>query len=133
MIDGARVQDFAARQGRIAARWGVSDCSIRLGDWTREAAGIDAAAPVRGTYDSALTCARLLRREGGLDRLVARLMAGAGFCPTDEHDLPGVGAVGVIGLPGRLFHQWGASATARTGSCSAGMASTGIAPPRWTR
>lgn len=102
------VAAFVAREERRPAVWGVSDCSLRLGDWTREAVGIDAAAGLRGTYNTALECARLLRRAGGLVAVVDGLAERADFRRTDISSMPGVGAVGVVGEPGRLFHQWGA-------------------------
>lgn len=50
-------------------------------------------ASVRGAYDSHLTCARFLRRQGGLIALAKREMASSGLTETEA---PQCGDVGII-------------------------------------
>ncbi|MCC0806502.1 hypothetical protein FPV16_09770 [Methylobacterium sp. W2] len=73
--------------------WGRCDCSLWPCDWIAGEVRIDPAAHLRGTYHDALSCARLLKREGGLPALAASLAVTAGLARTAD---PVPGDVGVI-------------------------------------
>ena len=61
-----------------------------------ERRGVDPAFFIRGAYESAEECRALLKREGGLVRLVSRSMADAGLTTTSE---PRLGDVGIVTAP----------------------------------
>lgn len=56
-IDCKRNEPFA---------WGVNDCCLFGADWIQLCTGLDPAATLRGTYDSALSGVRVLENHGGL-------------------------------------------------------------------
>jgi hypothetical protein len=56
-IDRKRNEPFA---------WGVNDCCLFGADWIQLCTGLDPAATLRGTYDSALSGVRVLENHGGL-------------------------------------------------------------------
>jgi hypothetical protein len=62
--------------------WGAVDCCFWAGDWIMAATGRDPLAPYRGTYDSALGAARLIKGRGGLVEMVGAEMQNLGFEPT---------------------------------------------------
>lgn len=46
--------------------WGQQDCCLFACDWILEATGLDLAADFRGTYDSAISAARVLKTHNGV-------------------------------------------------------------------
>jgi hypothetical protein len=74
---------FLLRSAALPFVWGERDCSLWPAEWIAERRGVDPAASLRGRYDTALGCARLLRREGGLARLASRLAADVGLHETN--------------------------------------------------
>jgi hypothetical protein len=54
---------------------------------------------LRGTYDSALTCARILRDAGGLPALATQIAARAGLLTTDAPEAGDVGLVEFLNAP----------------------------------
>jgi len=50
--------------------WGENDCALFTCDWIIILTGADCAAELRGRYRTALGASRLLRRFGGLERLI---------------------------------------------------------------
>ncbi|WP_420604468.1 DUF6950 family protein [Methylobacterium sp.] len=73
--------------------WGARDCSLWVADWIAIETGRDPVARFRGTYSCARSCARALRREGGLPALASRIAVEAGLTETTA---PSPGDVGVI-------------------------------------
>ena len=78
--------------------WGETDCVLILADWWRLNRGVDLAADLRGTYATAEECRAVLERHGGVLRLVARRLAGAGAERTSE---PDPGDIGVLRYDGK--------------------------------
>lgn len=75
--------------------WGVSDCLLTVADAIEAVTGVDLAAKIRGTYDSEIGAAKLLRRrrmktvEDALAKLLpetGRLMAQRGDVGTIERE-----------------------------------------------
>lgn len=72
-------------------QWGAADCCAAACDVFEALHGIDPLAPLRGTYNSAIGAARLIRTWGGFSAIADALAAGAGLGI-------GQGATGEIGL-----------------------------------
>ena len=51
--------------------WGVNDCCLFAADWVLRRTGVDPAEALRGRYDSESGAQALLRRKGGLARVVS--------------------------------------------------------------
>lgn len=104
--------EFLATAARTPFQWGVFDCSLMLADWVKVRRGFDPAAHLRGRYRTALGCARVLRREGGVLGVVRACAAIAGL---DEARTPCAGDVGVVAAitadPRRQGSQVGAICT----------------------
>lgn len=49
-----------------AFAWGINDCCLFGANWIQLCTGLDPAATLRGTYDSALSGVRVLENHGGL-------------------------------------------------------------------
>ena len=88
-----RLRAYLAEGARLPFVWGLRDCVPWACGWVAQERGFDPLAAVRGSYDSRLSCARLLRRQGGLLSLALREMAAAGFA---EISAPRSGDVGII-------------------------------------
>ena len=56
--------------------WGTMDCVMWATGAVAALRGVDPMAHLRGTYDSAAGAARILKAEGGMERLLDRAMAG---------------------------------------------------------
>ncbi len=83
--------------------WGETDCTLITSDWLSVRYGIDPLARYRGTYATALECARLVRRKGGLTRLLDTALCGAGMTRVASPEREDVGIVSVRGgVRGRL-------------------------------
>lgn len=78
--------------------WGQSDCTASACAVFAALHGVDPLQPLRGTYDSPITAARMIRRAGGMLSLGRRLARVAGLRPCGE--VPG--AIGVLRNDGRL-------------------------------
>lgn len=85
--------EFLRDSAATPFRWGASDCCLFPSDWIRARTGIDAAAPLRGRYGTAFGAFRHIAKRGGFEKMVADLMAAAGFTRTES---PEPGDVGVI-------------------------------------
>lgn len=70
------------------------DCAQGLvAGWVRLRTGLDVAAPWRGRYSTSLGCYRLVRKSGGLVKLMSEALAPAGYSITNS---PSVGDVGAV-------------------------------------
>jgi hypothetical protein len=74
-------------------QWGVSDCCLAPSDWMLAKRGVDPAAPLRGQYSTMRGALRHIRRRGGFEAMVCKLMEEAGFSETTD---PKPGDVGVV-------------------------------------
>lgn len=74
---------------------GTHDCVLMACDWVKARTGTDPAAAWRGRYADRRGALRIIAQAGGMQPLVAGLMAGAGLEPTTD-PLPGDVAVVVI-------------------------------------
>lgn len=88
-----RLPEFFARAGLTPWAYGRHDCCLWLADWVLEQRGIDPAADLRGRYSTARGCARILKRAGGVAKIVGRCATIAGLAPTTD---PQPGDVGVV-------------------------------------
>lgn len=86
------LQDFLRSLAREPFVWGENDCALTIANWWREVHGEDPAAHLRGTYATQEECQRVLRREGGLPRIVQRIAASVG-APRTISPKPGDAAV----------------------------------------
>lgn len=75
---------------------GVWDCCLFPADWVQRVTGIDGAAPWRGRYHTRIGWLRILKRDGGIEGVLAKGAALAGLTETTE---PGRGDIGVARLP----------------------------------
>jgi hypothetical protein len=87
------VQGFVDEIAAAGWKYGERDCLLWLGEWARRNTGIDGGAPWRGRYKTALGCARVLKRSGGMRACIERGAALAGMIETIE---PKPGAVGLV-------------------------------------
>lgn len=76
-------------------QYGERDCLLWLADWAKRNTGKDGGAEWRGRYRTALGCARVLNRSGGMEACIERGAALAGMVETDS---PVVGAVGLVNV-----------------------------------
>lgn len=88
-----RLASFLERASLTRFEWGRWDCSLWLADWLVANGYTDPASHLRGRYETALGCARLLRDEGGLLAVVTACAEKAGLRRTYE---PRAGDVGVV-------------------------------------
>lgn len=89
----ALLPGFLDRTARTPFVWGEDDCSLFLANWLVALGRPDPALGLRGRYRTALGCARVLRREGGVRAVIARCARVAGLAPTRD---PSPGDPGVI-------------------------------------
>lgn len=101
----ARLEDFCERTNRLPLVWGLSDCSLLIADWALENGHDDAAAELRGAYDTEPGCRALLAARGGLLAVVGGCAAGLALTPLHE---PEFGAIAVIGSLANPDRQWSA-------------------------
>ena len=76
--------EFLDRMAAAGWQWGERDCLSWLGLWSKEITGIDGAAEWRGRYKTAIGCARLCRKSGGLWACIERGARAAGMVPVEE-------------------------------------------------
>jgi hypothetical protein len=88
----ARLMDVALHIAEQPWKWGESDCCTFACDVFREVYGIDPMADIRGTYNSALSAARLIESRGGMDINVRKTLRDAGLVPCEPRE----GALGVV-------------------------------------
>lgn len=84
---------FLERAARTPFDYGTFDCCLMPADWIWLKRGVDPAADLRGRYATAIGCARVLAREGGVLAVFARCVASVGLEPTTA---PLEGDVGVV-------------------------------------
>ena len=95
----ARLSAFLREGAGLPFVWGQRDCSLWPCEWIKAERGIDPAEALRGTYDTALACARIQRAAGGLPALAAALAARAGLLATDTPEAGDVGLVELADMP----------------------------------
>ncbi|HEY1630792.1 MAG TPA: hypothetical protein VGF56_05720 [Rhizomicrobium sp.] len=84
---------FLSRAAAKPFAFGSFDCLLFPADCVRDRLGVDPAAEWRGTYDSALGCERILRREGGVVAIMHKALAPLGVMRTQAPKPGDVGAV----------------------------------------
>jgi hypothetical protein len=84
--------------------WGQNDCALMLANWGIEYTGIDAAAHLRGTYDSPMSCLRVMRQYGGLEGV---LQSCADVIQWERRSEARPGDVGIIGCVALEPGPWG--------------------------
>jgi hypothetical protein len=101
----ADLDAFLAAHGARPHEWGATDCSLVLADWAIANGHGDAAAHLRGSYDSEDACQAIVAAAGGVLPLVAGCAAALALPPLGEAVR---GAIGVIGARAHPHRQWGA-------------------------
>ena len=89
---GAFLDDMAA----AGWQWGERDCLLWLGLWSREVTGIDGGADWRGRYRTALGCARVCNRSGGVEACIEKGALVAGMAPVSDLRAGDVGLVNAV-------------------------------------
>ncbi|KRE00085.1 hypothetical protein ASE63_08255 [Bosea sp. Root381] len=88
-----RLAAFMADGVRLPFVWRTRDCCAWPCAWVAAERGISPLVGVSARYRDELSCARLLRGEGGLLALARRVMSAAGL---EETGVPVLGDVGLI-------------------------------------
>lgn len=96
--------DWLAAYGARQWAWGRIDCSLMLAEWALANGWPDPAAGLRGTYGGPVSCARLVRRAGGLLALVGGRLDAIGL---RRAAVPAEGVIGIVGAASGI-RQWGA-------------------------
>jgi hypothetical protein len=81
-------------------QWGERDCLSWLGLWSKRLTGIDGAAEWRGRYKTAIGCARVCRKSGGLWACIQQGATVAGMVPVSEFKAGDVGLVRAVTTKG---------------------------------
>lgn len=89
----AEVGAFLAKAGRTPFVYGGFDCCLWLADWLVALGYPDPAAHLRGRYATAMGCARILNRNGGVLGVVSDCAARAGLWPTLTPKADDVGVI----------------------------------------
>lgn len=71
--------DFVDSRRNEPFLWGKHDCCLFAADAALAITGIDAAAHLRGTYDSAMSAMRIINLNTDLETLIDRCCSGVGF------------------------------------------------------
>lgn len=95
----ARLGAFLREGAGLPFVWGQRDCSLWPCEWIGAERGIDPAEHLRGTYNTAMACGRILRGAGGLPTLAGVLAARAGLLTTDHPEAGDVGLVEFLDAP----------------------------------
>jgi len=80
----AAVAEFLDDMSERGWEWGQRDCLLWLGLWSERACGIDGGEPWRGRYRTALGCARLLKKSGGMAACIERGTKLCGMIPVTD-------------------------------------------------
>lgn len=123
MITTRTLTEFLQRESSRPFQWGQNDCSLLLANWWQHVHGVDPAAWLRGTYNTAERKDAVLIANRGLQRLVTRIARSAGASRAHK---PDTGDFGLIAHGGRPY---GAICTGRVGAmaCWAVRSETGVA------
>lgn len=97
--DGADLADFLRWSAGQSFAWGSLDCCLWATEWIKRTRRIDPAATLRGTYNTARGCRRVLNRHGGDVLAIARKFFGA--AGLEETHEPLVGDVVAARADGR--------------------------------
>jgi hypothetical protein len=97
----AFLRDLAGRRAVL----GEVDCCLAIADWVLVSRGFDPAARFRGVYATEDDVSALLKREGGMPRLLGRLARDAGARRVKD---PQPGDFAVVRADGKC---WGAIRT----------------------
>jgi hypothetical protein len=89
----ASVAVFLDEMAEKGWQWGERDCLLWLGLWAHRLTGIDGGKPWRGRYKTALGCARILKKSGGM---VACIELGAKLCGMVRVTNPVAGDIGIV-------------------------------------
>ena len=112
------LKSFLLDLSRRPFAWGQDDCCLILADWWQANHGEDAASQLRGQYDDEAGCRALVRREGGLLRLVSRLARSVGAKPAKD---PQGGDFGIVRHRGRHLGAIRADARLWAGKSPSGL------------
>ncbi len=70
------IAEYISRTAGDPFIWGENDCALWCASLVHDVTGTDPAKDIRGTYDSFMTCRRLVMDRGGLARVVRDIMSG---------------------------------------------------------
>lgn len=117
------LQEFLAALARRSWRWGETDCMMILADWVACVRGVDPAAPWRGAYADAASCAAIVVGERGLRRLACRAFAEVGLAETLA---PVAGDIALVRAPVTLR---GRAVPRHTGAICVGLGGVALMTP----
>lgn len=109
--------------------WGKFDCLLWLADWVEARTGNDPAAELRGTYDTLLGAARIVKGAGGMTRLVQRQLEPLRVRRASVPQRGDIAIVSVAGVGGENFGNLAGAIL--LGGTAALICQTGIVLPRW--
>lgn len=92
----AELDDFLSEASAKRFHDGTWDCALMVAAWVERVKGVDGASPWRGRYATRIGWLRILKREGGIEAVIARGAALAGLTETSE---PRRGDIGIARQP----------------------------------
>lgn len=102
---------------------GTWDCALMVAAWVERVKGIDGASPWRGRYATRIGWLRILKREGGIEAVIAKGAALVGLSETNE---PRRGDIGIARQPNgdlmagiSLGERWASAGTRGLAVCLA--------------
>ena len=102
---------------------GSWDCALMVAAWVERATGIDGASPWRGHYRTRIGWLRILKRQGGIEGVIAK---GAALAELVETSSPRRGDIGIARQPnGELMagiclgDRWASAGTRGLAACVA--------------
>lgn len=89
------LEEFKLHHGSLPQNWGKVDCCLVLADWAMWLGEKkDAAAFLRDTYSTEWECRNIIRKSGGLVKIIDSCTAQIGWVRVER---PEAGSIGVIG------------------------------------
>jgi hypothetical protein len=99
------LDEFVAEHLKRPWQPGKVDCLLALADWCIWRGYSDAAADLRGSYDSEAGFRAIIERAGGVIPLVTGCTDLLGLARADQ---PVPGAIAIVGSRSNIQRQWGA-------------------------
>lgn len=119
----AELDAFLDEASRRRFQDGTWDCALMVAAWVERVRGVDGASPWRGRYSTRIGWLRILKREGGIEAVIARGAALAGLVETGN---PQRGDIGIAERPNGeriagifLGERWASAGTRGLAACVA--------------
>lgn len=92
----AELDAFLEEAAAKRFRDGTWDCALMVAAWVERATGVDGASPWRARYSTRRGWVRILKREGGIEAVIAQ---GAALAGLSEAPRPRRGDIGIARQP----------------------------------